>query len=657
LNAGTLFVIGRDRLIRLSRYTKRAILAAADFAMLSAALWAAVSVRYNELYLPESWQAGALLAAAPLMTIAVFAWFGLYRFVTRYMNYRGNVRIIQCGFLAALGWGLLVFMSGQHGVPRSVILAYGPMAIVTAILIRQIAGWILSSAGIKIPVPASGAKPKPVLIIGAGAAGAQLVKALRADLARDVVGFVDDDRNLWGQLVGDKKVHRPERLARLIERHGVKEVLLAMPEASRKQRQQTIKDLQAYPVEVKILPSIAQIAAGRVRATDLRPVDVGDLLGRDPVPPDEGLLARSIRGKSVLVTGAGGSVGSEIVRQIVKRGPGRVVLFDVSEAALFQIETEVAGRLAVLPEASRPRIAAVLGSVLDEALVRTTLAAHAVEVVYHAAAYKHVPMVERNFVVGLNNNVFGTAILAECAKAARVERFVLISTDKAVRPCNVMGASKRLSELVLQAHAADPGGTIFTNVRFGNVLDSSGSVVPTFRKQIEAGGPVTVTHPEVVRYFMSIPEAAELVLQAGSMAAGGEVFVLDMGEPIKIDALARLMVRLSGLEVLSAETPDGDILIEYTGLRPGEKLYEELLIDARAIGTEHPRIARAEEPCLSPDELENRLEQLRAAMAAGDRDAIVAELTRTVDGYTPGPREAMAAPGDGANDPPSRVLH
>ncbi len=657
MDAGTLLARWRDRLLHLSRHAKRAILVGTDFAALSGVLWAAVSVRYNELYVPDSWQAALLLVAAPVMTISAFAAFDLYRFVTRYVDSRGNRRIILCVAWAVPAWAIVVWMAGQYGVPRSVVLAYGPLAVIAAILVRQIAGWLLTSSGIKIRTAAQGAKPKPVLVVGAGPAGVQLVKALRGDATRDVIGFVDGSSTLWGQVVGEVKVHRPERMGRLIERHGVEEVLIAMPEASRRERQLTIKDLQGYPVEVKILPSLEQIASGRVRATDLRPVDVGDLLGRDPVPPNEELLARGICGKSVLVTGAGGSVGSEIVRQIIKRGPRRVVLLDISEAALYQIESEVAGRMDLLPEAARPRVVAVLGSVLDEALVRRTLAGHAVEAVYHAAAYKHVPMVERNFVAGLSNNVFGTAMLAECAKAASVERFVLISTDKAVRPHNVMGASKRLSELILQAHATEAGATIFTNVRFGNVLDSSGSVVPIFRRQIEAGGPVTVTHPDVVRYFMSIPEAAELVLQAGSMAAGGEVFVLDMGEPVKIDMLARLMIRLSGLEVLSDENPDGDIAIAYTGLRPGEKLYEELLIGANAVGTEHPRISRAEEPFLPPSELERRLELLRAAMATGEFDLIAAELMRTVDGYTPGRSAIGPYPEDEESGLRSRTVH
>lgn len=645
MSIGGLLLRERNRAIGLSRHTKRALLSVSDFLILSALLWAAMSVRYNEFYVPGDWQASLLLLAAPVLTVATFAWFGLYRFITRYIGSRGNIRIIRYVIGSVAAWALLVLMAGQQGVPRTVLVVYPVLAIAFISLSRQLVAWALSSSGIKPPALALSRAERNVIIYGAGNAGVQLSRALRGNAEREVVAFIDPSPTLWNQSVDSVKVCRPDRLARLIERHDVKEVLLAVPEQSRRERQVLIKELQAYPVEVKILPSIEQLASGRVRATDLRAVDVGDLLGRDPVPPDEALIARSILGKSVLVTGAGGSIGSEIVRQIIRRAPRQVVLLDISEAALYQIHAEIQQKAAALSEAVRPAIIAVLGSVLDERLVEDTLGRFEIEIIYHAAAYKHVPIVEGNVAVGLMNNVFGTATLAEYARVAGVERFVLISTDKAVRPHNVMGASKRLAELILQAHASVTRETVFTMVRFGNVLDSSGSVVPVFRKQIETGGPVTVTHPEVVRYFMSIPEAAELVLQAGSMAEGGEVFVLDMGEPIKIDALARLMIRLSGLEAASPENPDGDIRIEYTGLRPGEKLYEELLIGANAVATEHPRISRATEPFLEPAELEQRLESLSAALDTLDRDAILAELLRTVDGYAPNGSASDEIPG------------
>jgi FlaA1/EpsC-like NDP-sugar epimerase len=456
------------------------------------------------------------------------------------------------------------------------------------------------------------------------------------------VGFVDPSPTLWGQRVADLKVYRPERMAGIIERRDVSEVLLAMPKAQRHERQAALKQLESLTVGVRTLPAMEDLAEGRVTVSDLRPVEAEDLLGRDPVPPNAALLSRNIEGKCVLVTGAGGSIGSELVRQILRQGPRCLVLLDASEEHLYQIEAQVqelllTRRNAAAPgAAAAPEIVSVLGSILDAALVRQTIAKHGIETIYHAAAYKHVPIVEHNAVAGLRNNIFGTAILAEAAESGGVERFVLVSTDKAVRPTSIMGASKRLAEMVLQARGANgAGGTVFTMVRFGNVLDSSGSVVRKFRGQIEAGGPVTVTHREVIRYFMSIPEAAALVIQAGAMATGGDVFVLDMGEPVKIDDLARSMIRLMGLEVRDPEHVDGDVAIEYIGLRHGEKLHEELLLGENVTRTEHPRILKSQEPCLSAGELAEQLDALRAGMEADDVQAIHAVLTRAVEGYRP----------------------
>jgi FlaA1/EpsC-like NDP-sugar epimerase len=426
-----------------------------------------------------------------------------------------------------------------------------------------------------------------------------------------------------------------------VQYRNVREVLLALPKASRQERKAALRQLEPLMVNVRTLPAIDDLAAGHVTVSDLRPVEAEDLLGRDPVPPNATLLARNITDKSVMVTGAGGSIGAELVRQILRQSPRRLVLFDASEGQLYEIEREAqellqAKRMASTPASLHPpEIVPVLGSIQNSSLVRRTIESNAVETIYHAAAYKHVPIVEHNAVAGLRNNTFGTVVLAEAAETFGVERFVLVSTDKAVRPTSIMGASKRLAEMALQARASNGRGkhTVFTMVRFGNVLDSSGSVVRMFRRQIAAGGPVTVTHPEVFRYFMSIPEAATLVIQAGAMATGGDVFVLDMHEPVKIDELARSMIRLMGLEVRDSKHPDGDIAIEYIGLRPGEKLHEELLLGESTSPTEHPRILKSHEPCMPAGELAKVMDALRAAMDADDVQAIHEVLKRAVEGY------------------------
>ncbi|MGL4396675.1 MAG: polysaccharide biosynthesis protein [Hyphomicrobium sp.] len=649
----------RTRLLELPRPHKRVILAVLDVVALSAILWAIISLRYNMLYWPPSWEAFAVLASGPVFTVIAFSYTGLYRLVTRYLGSRGHTRILWGVVIAVLVWSLVVFMSGQLGIPRSVILSYGVLAVGTTIASRHMIAWLLQSSGVVLPNQDEHDVRLPVIIYGAGQTGVDLANALYRVRGREVVGFCDTSPSLWGQYVGGVKVYRPEHLGRVIDRLGVKEILLAIPATDRNERRLVLRELEHFPVEVKVLPSLDEIATGRVSVTDLRPLDVQDLLGRDAVPPNTDLLSRNTRGKNVLVTGAGGSVGSELVRQVARQGPARIVLLDISEPALYEIDLELRDVIAAArPDLAKPEVVTVLGSVLDAPLVSDTIRRHGIETIYHAAAYKHVPIVEQNPAVGLTNNIYGTEVVAEAALAHGVERMVLISTDKAVRPTNVMGASKRLSELLLQARAALQPTTVFTMVRFGNVLDSSGSVVQRFRRQIKAGGPVTVTHPEVIRYFMSIPEAAELVIQAGAMAKGGEVFVLDMGEPVKIDDLAQLMIRLSGFETRNDDNPDGDISIVYTGLRPGEKLYEELLIGANTTGTEHARILRSDEPMLTLSELNRELDLLKAAMAMRDVETIQAVLMRTVEGYRPdadaqaaesAPRAAWVAP--------TRTLH
>lgn len=636
-------------LVGLGRYPKRAILAVNDFVLLNLALWLAMSLRLGEFFIPSTWQLFLVLSAAPFIGVATFFQVGVYRLVTRYIGGRGALLTAIAVGLAGLYWAVLVQLAAVPFVPRSVILLYPMLATALVWGSRQAAAWLLNEAGVEVPLPFRDRARRPVLICGAGTTGVQLLDALRVAGNFKPMAFIDPNPTLRGQFVGGLKVYRPDQLSGLLQRFDVEEVLLAMPKARRHDRQAALRQLESLKVRVRTLPAIEDVAAGRVTVSDLRPVDAEDLLGRDPIPPDATLLARNIAGKAVLVTGAGGSIGSELVRQTLRHRPARLVLLERSEAHLYEIDLEVQNLLQKVGSNERPPIVLVLGSVLDANLMRKTIDQNSIETIYHAAAFKHVPLVEHNPVAGLRNNTFGTAVLADAAAACGVERFVLISTDKAVRPTSIMGASKRLAEMVLQARAAEgKARTVFTMVRFGNVLDSSGSVVRRFRRQIESGGPVTVTHREMIRYFMSIPEAAGLVIQAGAMASGGDVFVLDMGEPVKIDDLARSMVRLMGLEVRDDAHPDGDIGIEYIGLRDGEKMYEELLLGDNIVPTEHPRIKRSHEPFLQKGELDAMLTELGNVMAEGTTAAIQATLSRAVENYRPdrrdlGPREPREA--------------
>jgi FlaA1/EpsC-like NDP-sugar epimerase len=649
-------------LIERPRWFKRTFLIVNDLLLLSFAIWAAYTLRLSRLYVPSTWDKWLLLAAAPVIGVTVFYIRGLYKLVTRFIGPEGTTRIYTTVIIAALLWAVVVLMIGPKDHPRSAVVIYALIAAVLVRLSRQWAGAALLRAAPQHK-GASFDKRKPVIIYGAGSLGIQLLRALHEHGGYKAVNFIDANPSLAGQMVHGVKVVRPEKIGKVIADNNVQEVLLATPAASRGERRLALKMLEAFPVVVKTLPALEEIASGNVQVSDLRPIDVEDLLGRDPVIPDMELLTANVRGKVIMITGAGGSIGSELTRQLLKLGPKTLVLFELSEVALYDISMEIEDlkqRLQKEDEGatvSATAIISVLGSVLDRKLVARTIQELGVEVIYHAAAYKHVPIVESNPFAGLQNNTFGTLVLAETAKEFAVERFVLVSSDKAVRPTNIMGASKRLAEQILQALANERGtSTIFTMVRFGNVLDSSGSVVKLFRGQIKAGGPVTVTHPDVIRYFMSIPEAAQLVIQAGTMAAGGEVFVLEMGTPVKIDDLARTMVRLSGREVKDEAHPDGDIAIEYIGLRPGEKLYEELLIGENTTGTSHPRIFKNNEPVVPFDDLATVLERLEEAIHRLDEAEMQDVLRTTVEGYVPAGGSHPAA-GKSKWQPASRTLH
>jgi FlaA1/EpsC-like NDP-sugar epimerase len=618
-----------DTLLSLPRYVKRTLALFFDAALCALTVWLAFYLRLDTWVPLDSsgpWAFHLALAGSLLLALPLFVIFGFYRAIFRYAGWQATITVAQGLVTYGVLYAMVFVAVGVPGVPRSVGIIQ-PLLLFFAIAGSRLAVrfWL---GGLYRRMIERSRLPQ-VLIYGAGDAGRQLAAALAHSHEMRVVGFADDEPGLHGHLLNGLPVHAPDDLPGLVETQGIATVLLALPSVSRQRRNEILQRLQQIRVAVRMLPDVADIAQGRVHLSDLRDPDIEDLLGRDQIAPDRTLLERNVRGKVVMVTGAGGSIGSELCRQIAHLSPCCLLLVEISEFALYRIhESLVAGGPVF-------QLVPLLGSVADEARMGAIMAAWQPQTVYHAAAYKHVPLVEHNPAEGLRNNVFGTLVAARAAQAAMVSDFVLISTDKAVRPTNVMGASKRLAEMVLQALAAAVGPTRFTMVRFGNVLDSSGSVVPKFRRQIRDGGPVTLTHPEVTRYFMTIPEASQLVIQAGAMGSGGEVYLLNMGEPVRIADLARRMVELSGLTVRNAENPYGDIEIEVVGLRPGEKLYEELLIGNNPEPTFHPRIMKAREGFLPLPELEAKLAALKAALDRNDVVAMRNMLTQLVSGYCP----------------------
>jgi len=615
----------RDFLKSRPRPAKQLILLAFDLISVVAAL--RLSLQLGTYPLPASWGAFYVLTAvAVAVALSAFAVLGLYRSVLRFMHSHA-LYIIAIG--AGLATAALYVVNRELAVvPVQVLLRFFFVLLGFAGGGRMIARDLLNRA-------TRGAEA--VLIYGAGATGLRLSESVLAAGRSHLVAFIDDERSLQGRLVRGVRVEAPERVPALVKRHTVRRVLLAMPHTPRRRRNQILAQLHPLGVEVQTVPDLADIASGSARIDEVRDVNVGDILGRDPVPPDQALLDACVRGKVVMVSGAGGSIGAELCRQIVQLGPKRLVLFEMSEHALYQIERELQRLLAprAQPSDSPVDIVALIGNAHHKPRVREIMRTFGVQTVYHAAAYKHVPIVEQNMIEGIHNNVVSTWYTAEAAIETGVETFVLISTDKAVNPTNVMGATKRFAEMVLQGLQQTATRTRFCMVRFGNVLDSSGSVVPLFREQIRRGGPVTVTHPEVMRYFMTIPEAVNLVLQAGSMGRGGDVFVLDMGKPVRIADLARRMIELSGLTVRDETTPDGDIEMRYTGLRPAEKLFEELLIGKSVSGTDHPMILRAVEHSLPWETVQELLSDLMIILRRGDCAGARTMLMKVVREYQP----------------------
>ena len=613
-----------DWILHIPRYQKRVVSLFSDAFFLPAALWLAFSLRLDILYVPSSFSVIVTFAVTTLLSLVVFMRAGLYRAVIRYMSNQAMFAVFSGVSVSALLLILISFIF-QADIPRSVPVIYWCLALVFVGGSRMGARSLVHRRVVK--------QKDRVVIYGAGKSGLQLSSILFHGKELQPVAFLDDDRSKQGTVVNGIRVYGPDQFEQVLSRYSAKRVLLALGHTPRSQRQVVLRFLEEFPVLVQTIPDINDVVSGKAKIEEIKEVEIEDLLGRDEVAPDKSLLADCIAKKVVLVTGAGGSIGSELCRQIIRLKPHKLILFEQSEFALYEIEREL--RQVIERKALNVELHPLIGSVQNQNRMVRVMQSFAVNTVYHAAAYKHVPLVEHNVIEGVRNNVFGTWRCAEAAIQAQVDNFVLISTDKAVRPTNVMGATKRFAELVLQGLAHRQSLTRFCMVRFGNVLGSSGSVVPLFRKQILEGGPVTVTHPEITRFFMTIPEAAELVLQAGSMGEGGEVFLLDMGESVKIADLARKLIRLMGLEIKSAEQPDGDIEIQFTGLRPGEKLYEELLIADKPYETAHQRIFKARELSLAWDEVKVFLEEADLACHEFDCERVHELLKRAPLGYAP----------------------
>ena len=621
----------KKELLELPRWVKQFAAMLIDVVCALLATWLAFSLRLDEWHALIAEQKMAYILAVAL-SIPVFFQYGVYKTVLRFTGAHTLALMSKAVGIYGLLYFAAIFMLASPYIYRSIGLVQPIIMFILMALARV-------AASLALGFRSYGNNGRPVLgtllIYGAGHSGMQIASALRQSGQYFLAGYIDDSSQYQGSNINGLMVYPPKEITRLIDTHGVTDILLAMPSIDRARRNAILSDLRELQVHVRSLPDLVDLAQGHVTVLDIKELDPDDLLGREPVAPNRELIEKNILGKTVLISGAGGSIGSELCRQILQVGPKQLLLLDHSEYGLYAIESELRAQLNANPQL-KTELIPLLGNVRDAERLEAIFTKWSIDTVYHAAAYKHVPLVEHNPSEGLQNNVLGTLNLAQAAKKHHTTNFVLISTDKAVRPTNVMGATKRFAELILQALANEENsGTCFSMVRFGNVLGSSGSVVPLFREQIKAGGPVTLTHAEVTRYFMTIPEAAQLVIQAGAMAKGGEVFVLDMGQPVKIYDLAKRMVELSGLSVKNSETGAGDIEIVVTGLRPGEKLYEELLIGENPTSTPHPRIMMAREDFLPWSALEAELALLQAGLAKDDFQVQVGQLQRLVNGYQP----------------------
>ena len=616
------------RTFSFSRSLKQACMMAVDGFLILTALWFSVLLVSSDFYSRNSTNSYLpYFLFSAFCGVVIFHSSGLYRMIVLYMGVQSGLVILKGISFITVVTTAIVYLSSGLEFPVQAILVFWMIALL-------LVGGIRFTSKVILQNMIHNFRPRqPVVIYGAGSSGMQLIAALNNGDQYLPVAFVDDNETLIGNTVHGIRVYGPTALHELIETYSVRQILLAIPSATHAERKQILNCLEHFPVHVRTVPDLFDMVSGKVRVDEIRDIDIEDLLGRDIVPPDPQLMSACIRDSNVLITGAGGSIGSELCRQILKLKPSQIILYDNSEYGLYMIESELKEMQRLMESGRDIKIVALLGSIRNQVQVENALRKFNIRSVYHAAAYKQVPMVEKNIVEGVQNNIFGTLVLAKAAAKFDVENFVFISTDKAVRPANVMGATKRFAEQILQSLASNGSSTKFSMVRFGNVLGSSGSVVPLFRKQIANGGPITVTHSEVTRYFMTVQEAAQLVIQAGSMASGGDVFVLDMHEPVRILDLARKMIHLMGYIIKDERNPNGEIGIEYTGLRPGEKLYEELLIGEQVTGTDHPKIMRAEEDFLPWQDIEQLLMRLEQACAALDQIQIREVLSEAIGGF------------------------